>query len=132
MLNSGFFALQAGSPVWNKWGAELARLYAMEITGDPYALNFAEQFGLNHIIHRDKSFVPLDPLFNYACGGSAVLRDQRGKVAVGFPPFTPVKCAHLLDFPRYGRMYLDRKLLYKGGDYLTDAERAALEARVRA
>lgn len=39
--------------------------------------------------------------------------------------------AHLLDFSRYGRMYLEKRLLYRQGDYLTQAERAALVGLVK-
>ena len=127
LFNSGFFALERKSVLWEQWGEELRRLYAGDADGA--TLHFAEQIGLNRLIQREQAFVPLDPLFNYACGGSAVFRNPQGRVVVGYPPFTPVKCAHLLDFPRYGAMYLQKGLLYKGGKYLDDAERASLLAR---
>lgn len=128
LFNSGFFALQRESALWNQWADELRRLYATD--ADAAVLHFAEQIGLNRLLHHEKSYVPLDPLFNYACGGSAVFRNPLGKVVVGCPPFTPVKCVHLLDFPRYGAMYLEKGLLYQKGEYLDESERAALRARI--
>ena len=75
--------------------------------------------------------MPLDPLFNYACGGSSVFLNPRGKVVVGYPPCPQVKGAHLLAFPIYGGMYLDKGLLYKKGEYLSERERTALRGLVR-
>lgn len=131
MFNTGFFAIESASLLWNKWGDEIARLYAVDRCGDASVLHFAEQLAFNYVIHRDQAFIPLDPLYNYACGGSAVFLNPQGKVLVGFPPFSPAKCVHLLDFPRYGRMYLEKKLLYRKGEYLSEAELAALGALVK-
>ena len=132
MFNSGFFAMRAGSPLWDLWAQELASLYGQDHSADPSVLHYAEQLGLNRVIHERQAFVPLDPLFNYACGGSSVFLNPRGKVVVGYPPCPPVKGAHLLAFSIYGGMYLDKGLLYKQGAYLTDSERASLRGLVRA
>lgn len=131
MFNSGFFSMQGASSLWAAWAEELATLYSQDHSADPSVLHYAEQLGLNRIIHERQAFVPLDPLFNYACGGSSAFLNPRGKVVVGYPPCPPVKCAHLLAFPIYGGMYLDKGLLYKQGAYLTDDERAALRSLVR-
>ncbi len=131
MFNSGFFAMQAGSPLWEIWAQELASLYGQDHSADPSVLHYAEQLGLNRVIHERQAFVPLDPLFNYACGGSSVFLNPRGKVVVGYPPCPPVKGAHLLAFPIYGGMYLDKGLLYRQGAYLTDSERESLRGLVR-
>ena len=131
MFNSGFFAMRATSPLWDIWAEELAALYGRDHSADPSVLHYAEQLGLNRVIHERQAFVPLDPLFNYACGGSSVFLNPRGKVVVGYPPCPPVKGAHLLAFPIYGGMYLDKGLLYNRGTYLTEGERACLRALVR-
>ncbi len=131
MYNSGFFALPGQSPLWQAWAEELAGVYAGDHSADPSVLHYAEQLGLNRLIHERGLQLPVDPLFNYACGGSSVFLNPRGKVVVGYPPFTPVKNVHLLAFPLYGRMYLDKGLLYRKGAYLTEDERNALVGLLR-
>lgn len=131
MFNSGFFAMRKTSPLWEIWADELAALYSRDHSADPSVLHYAEQLGLNRVIHERQAFIPLDPLFNYACGGSSVFLNPRGKVVVGYPPCPPVKGVHLLAFSIYGDMYLDKNLLYGKGTYLTESERASLRALVR-
>ena len=131
MFNSGFFAMQAQSPLWQLWAEELAMVYDGDHSADPSVLHFAEQLGLNRIIHKRQAFIPVDPIYNYACGGSSVFLNPRGKVVVGYPPCPPVKGVHLLAFSHYGGMYLEKGLLYKQGTYLDDNERAALASLVR-
>lgn len=126
MFNSGFFAMRENSDVWGSWGEELARIYSEDRGEDREVLHFAEQFGLTYVLQRDRTFVLLGPIFNHACGGSAVLMNPQGKITVGLPPFSPVKCIHLLNFPRYGRMYLEKNFLYRKGEYLSAAEREIL------
>lgn len=131
MFNSGFFAMRAQSPLWDLWAEELGTLYAGDHSADPSVLHYAEQLGLNRLLHERQAFIPLDPLFNYACGGSSVFRNPRGKVVVGYPPCQPVKVVHLLAFPIYGRSYLDKGLLYDQGSYLTEQERTGLLSLLR-
>lgn len=131
MFNSGLFAMFGGGPLWRLWADELTSLYGDDHSVDPSVLHYAEQLGLNRVIHERHAFVPLDPLFNYACGGSSVFLNPRGRVVVGYPPCPQVKGVHLLAFSLYGDMYLDRGLLYRKGEYLTGEERASLRALVR-
>ena len=130
MYNSGFFAMRAGNPLWALWAEELSRVYAGDHGGDPSVLHYAEQLGLNRIIHERQAQAPLDPIFNYACGGSAVFVNPQGKVVVGYPPCAPVKGVHLLFFSRYGGMYLQKGLLYDQGRYLSPEERQSLASLV--
>ncbi len=132
MFNSGLFGLAAGSPVWTAWAGELFRLYGRDHSGTRRVLHFAEQLGLNKMLHTgEQPFVPLDPIFNYPCAGSAVFARPGGALCVGYPPFTPLKAAHLLAFAHYGRQYLDRGMLFEAGRYLEPAERLALEGLLR-
>ncbi len=131
ILNSGFFGLMAGSPIWTAWADELARLYARDYSQDRSVLHYAEQLGLNRVLYGGMSFVPLDPVFNYPCAGSAVFVSPRGTLCVGYPPFAPLKVAHLLAFSYYGRQYLDNGMLFDGGRYLTEAERVGLSGLLK-
>lgn len=131
VFNSGFFAMLAQNPLWEAWADELAFVYGRDHSANPGVLHYAEQFALNRVAYARNAILPLDPLFNYACGGSVAFRNPRGKVVVGYPPCPPVKGVHLLFFSRYGAMYLDKGLLYQGGEYLADEERAALRSLVR-
>ncbi len=128
IFNSGFFALRGKNPLWRLWAEEIAAIYPRGLAKYPAALHYAEQIALNRLIYERKAAVPLDPIHNYACAGSAVFLNPHGKVAVGRPPFAPVKAVHLLDFSKYGDMYLQKKLLFDQGEYLTSDERAALLA----
>ncbi len=131
ILNSGFFALTADSPIWEAWSKELISLYARDYTQDRSVLHYAEQLGLNKLLYTGQSFVPLDPIFNYPCAGSAVFVSPNGTLCVGYPPFTPLKTAHLLAFSYYGRQYLDQGMLFDAGRYLTEAERAGLNGLIK-
>ena len=131
MYNSGFFAMQGKSSLWRAWAEELSQVYAGDHSADPTVLHYAEQLGLNRLIHARQAQIPLDPIFNYACGGSAAFINPLGKVVVGYPPCAPVKGVHLLAFSRYGNMYLQKGLLYDQGRYLSPEERQALAALVK-
>lgn len=131
MLNTGLFAMLPANPLWQAWGEELGQLYAADHSADPSVLHYAEQLGLNRVAYARQAVIPLDPIFNYACGGSMVFRNPRGKVVVGYPPAAPVKGVHLLAFPLYGREYLTKRLLYKGGSYLSKEERTALRGLLK-
>jgi hypothetical protein len=131
MYNSGFFAMRGDSALWRAWAEELARVYAGDHSADPSVLHYAEQLGLNRIIHERGAQVPLDPVFNYACGGSSVFLNPQGKVVVGYPPCAPVKGVHLLAFSLYGKMYLEKGLLYDQGRYLEAEERESLASLIK-
>jgi hypothetical protein len=122
ILNSGFFALRRSSFIWAAWLAEITTVYGRCGTESPSLLHLAEQTALNKTLYERQAFLPIDPLYNYTCGFSAVLRGQSGKVTVGYPPMSALKAVHLVDFKRYGRQYMDKGLLYKNGAYLSDAE----------
>lgn len=126
VLNTGLFAMTAANPLWKAWAEELRRLYSSDHSADPSVLHYAEQLGFNRLLYAGKAFLPLDPVFNYACGGSVVFRNPQGKVVIGYPPGAPVKGVHLLAFPLYGASYLAKGLLYRKGAYLTEEEHAAL------
>ncbi|MDL2272074.1 hypothetical protein LJC23_03470 [Desulfovibrio sp. OttesenSCG-928-I05] len=125
VLNSGFFALSGTSSLWKDWAEEMQTLFLR--TGIPrQSLHLAEQMALNRILYESNRATLLDPVYNYACAASAVTRNARDRVVVGLPPFSPVKAPHLLAFGRYGRMYMEKGLLYQRGAYLDTASRQAL------
>ena len=126
MFNSGFFAMQGKSPLWDIWAKELTVIYSKSYS-ESSILHLAEQLALNRIIYEMRAFIPLDPIFNYACGGSSIFLNSRDKLVVGYPPYQQIKIAHLISFSYYGKMYLDKGFLYKKGSYLTENERASLQ-----
>ena len=131
MLNAGLFAMAENNPLWEAWAEELALLYSGDYSAKPYALTFAEQLVFNRILYTQNKYLPLDPLFNYLCGGTAVFRNSRGKVVVGYPPCTPVKGVHLVTFCLSGGMYFAKKLLYREGAYLSEAEVSSLRSLLK-
>ena len=128
ILNSGFFALRRSSSIWTAWLAEIAAVYGRCGSEPVSLLHLAEQTALNKILYEHQAFLPIDPLYNYTCGFSAVLRGQSGKVTVGYPPMPVLKAVHLVDFKRCGRQYMHKGLLYKRGAYLSATELGKLEA----
>lgn len=127
VLNSGFFALNGASPLWEQWAAALAAVYSKSYESSS-VLHLAEQLSLNRLLYETGAFILLDPVHNYACGASAVLRNLQGKMVVGYPPYTAIKGVHLLAFRRYGKEYLRHGFFYRRGDYLSQAEKISLEA----
>ena len=128
ILNSGFFALHRASRIWADWQAEIAAVYGRCASESTSVLHLAEQTALNKILYDHHAFLPIDPLYNYTCGFSAVQRGASGKVTVGYPPMPALKALHLVDFKRCGRQYMDKGLLYKSGAYLSDTELNKLSA----
>jgi hypothetical protein len=122
ILNSGFFALHRSSSIWAAWLAEIAVVYGRCGTESTSLLHLAEQTALNKILYERQAFLPIDPIYNYTCASSAVLRGRSGKVTVGYPPMPALKAVHLVDFKRYGRQYMHKGLLYDSGDYLSETE----------
>lgn len=131
VFNTGLFIMRSDCQLWDVWAKELRLLYSTSYSLDHSLLHYAEQLGLNKLAWERKAFLPLDPIFNYACGGSMVMRHPKGKVVVGYPAWAPVKGVHLLFFSRYGAMYMDKGLLYQKGEYLSDEEKNRLMSLVK-
>jgi len=69
----------------------------------------------------------IDPIYNYVCLWNPPFRDADGVVKIALPPYPAVGIVHLAGgWAHFGRGYLERGLLYSGGSYLTQAERAIM------
>jgi hypothetical protein len=127
-LNSGFFAMDRDNRVWPEWEREVRRLY---LEGSrpfsPIVLHMAEQVALNVVASRGPRVRLIDPLYNYLALWTRPRRDADGIVRVALPPHPAVGIVHLAGGWRFfGETYFREKLLYRSGDYLSDADKATL------
>jgi lipopolysaccharide biosynthesis glycosyltransferase len=129
ILNSGFFAMSATNAMWKQWGDEVTRLYVLDNPAKytSMLLHMAEQSAINVVCRRQDEVVLIDPLYNYMCLWCPPVRDQAGIVRIALPPHLPVGVVHLAGgWQWYGAGYQERGLLYRSGDYLTEAEKHSL------
>ena len=124
MFNNGVFAMAADNPLWDAWRREIELLYARNYgQAEDRILHMSEQIALNVLAHRTSSAIPVDPLYNYMCMWGMPFRDPSGVVRVSLPPGSVIGAVHLSQWNLRKQLYLDRRLLYQGGDYLTAEER---------
>lgn len=127
-VNSGFFLMHRQAPLWADWQNEITRIYGAEFEAlDPLARHFGEQISLNKLVKTGHGRQYFDPIYNYLCLWNPPFRDEDGVVRLPEPPFAPVGMLHLAGgWRHFGRLYYEGRLLYDGGDYLTQDERVAL------
>jgi hypothetical protein len=127
-LNSGFFAMRAGNPLWHEWEIAVTRLYLQEYARyEQRVRHMAEQIALNVIAARTSDVMLVDPLYNYICLWTPPYRDSDDVVRIALPPHLPVGVIHLAGgWKDLGKMYFDKGLLYKRGSYLTEVDMGTL------
>ena len=90
-------------------------------------MHLAEQIALNAIMIRTQLFVGLDPLYNFHCNSGGARRASNGRVmTTALLPSRELGVVHLANWSIVREHYLENKLLYRGGDYLTPEERARI------
>jgi hypothetical protein len=131
--SSGVFGMRRSSPVWALWAKEVEYLYPAVKERHADLLHLAEQIALNIVVFRTKLLVRLDPLFNFHCNVGGAMRTSSGRVVTNMMlPSREIGVLHLANWSVCRESYIEQKLLYRSGDYLTDAERAALTQPRRA
>jgi len=126
-LCSGVFAMRRQSSIWELWAREIEYLFPIVAQqGDPVLLHVAEQTALNVVAYTTGNYIRLDPLYNFHCNGGGSLRLPGGKVVTAtMLPAREIGVVHLGCWSHVGvaRIYIEQNLLYRSGEYLTDAER---------
>jgi len=126
--SSGVFGMRATSPVWALWRKEVEFLYPAMWAKNQKLMHLAEQIALNIVIVRNPSMiVRLDPLYNFHCNSAGVMRAPNDRVLTNLmvPP-REIGIVHLANWSFLRKDYLNLKLLYRSGEYLTPAERASI------
>ncbi len=125
ILSSGLFTIGGLSQTWNEWKATIERFYTSTLkrSDDRHGL---EQVALNFVVYQSGLFIPLDATYNYHCHERFPTRDGEGKVRVALPPNRLIGAVHLSALTLRIDEYLKHGLLFKGGSYLTQAERTIL------
>ena len=125
--SSGVFGMLGSSPVWALWRQEVLALYPIIAVRNANLLHLAEQIALNIVIFRTNLKVNIDPLYNFHCNSGGAMRTATGRVMTNLllPP-REIGVIHLANWSLLREHYLEQKLLYQGGGYLSPAEYAAL------
>jgi hypothetical protein len=125
--SSAVFGMRRSSPVWAAWGEEVTRVYPLIAVRQPNAVHMAELIAMNIVIFRTQQFIRLDPLYNFHCNGAGVMRLADGRVVTNMLlPLRDVGVIHLANWSQLRLRYMERQLLYRNGDYLTEAEKAMI------
>lgn len=127
-FSSAVFGMRRASPVWAAWGEEVARVYPLIAVRNRSILHMAELISMNIVLYRTQQFVRLDPLYNFHCNGAGAMRLPDGRVVTNMMlPLRDIGVVHLANWSLLRERYIERQLLYRGGDYLTPAEKAAIK-----
>jgi hypothetical protein len=124
-LSAGVFAMRRGSPIWRLWARQIEYLFPI-VQRNPSVPNMADQTALNVVVYRFGNFIRLDPLYNFYCNTGDAVRLPGGKVVTStMLPAREIGVVHLGGWSTAGiaRAYIEQNLLYRSGEYLTDAER---------
>ncbi len=122
--SSAVFGMRRSSPVWAAWGEEIARVYPAVAARNPRIVHMAELIAMNIVLFRTKQFIRLDPLYNFHCNGAGAMRLTDGRVVTNMIlPFRDIGVIHLANWSLLRARYMELQLLYRNGDYLTDAEK---------
>lgn len=129
--SGGVWGIQRSSPFWDQWKAEVEYLYPTLAAKNRDLVHLAEQIALNAVILRSNKLLRLDPLYNFHVNSGGALRLPDGRVVANMlVPIRDIGVIHLANWGFLRGQYLQHKLLYRGGDYLTQAELAALWRQV--
>lgn len=125
--SSGVFSIRRSSPLWHLWRQEIEYIYPILALRNAKLVHLAEQIALNMVMMRTELIIRLDPLYNFQCNAGGALRLDNGLVVTDMMlPSQEIGVIHLANWSFMHAHYVAKKLLYRGGDYLTDAERARL------
>jgi hypothetical protein len=125
--SSAVFGMRRSSPVWAAWGEEVTRVYPLIAARNPSIVHMAELISMNIVLFRTEQFVRLDPLYNFHCNGAGAMRMTDGRVVTNMLlPLRDIGVIHLANWSLLRERYIERRLLYRNGDYLTAAEKAAI------
>jgi len=131
--SGGVWGLQRSSPFWDLWKAEVEYLYPTVMQRNPDLVHLAEQIALNIVILRSGHLMRLDPLYNFHANSGGAIRLDDGRVVTNLMvPIRDVGVIHLANWRFMRGQYLQQKLLYRTGDYLTQDELATLMQQVMA
>ena len=131
--SSGVFGMRRSSPVWALWARELEYIYPVAKIRNPDLMHLAEQIALNVVIFRTGLLLRLDPLYNFHCNIGGATRTSSGRVVTNMMlPTRDIGVLHLANWSLCKKAYIEQKLLYRSGDYLSEAERSALEVQLKA
>jgi len=125
--SSGVFGMRRSSPVWALWRQEIEFIYPLMATRNTNLMHLAEQIALNVVVLRSGLLVRLDPIYNFHCNSAGLLRTDNGRVVTNMMlPSREIGVIHLANWSLMRPQYLEHRLLYRSGDYLTPAERARI------
>ena len=113
------------------WKAEIEYLYPTVAERYHDLVHLAEQIALNAVILRSQQFLRLDPLYNFHANSGGAMRLDDGRVVANLTvPIRDIGVIHLANWGFLRAHYLQQKLLYQGGAYLTQAEIAVLHKQI--
>ncbi len=125
--SSAVFGMRRASPVWEAWGEEVTRVYPLIAARNRHIVHMAELISMNIVLFRTMQFVRLDPLYNFHCNGAGAMRLPDGRVVTNMLlPLRDIGVIHLANWSLLRERYVETQLLYRNGDYLTDAEKAMI------
>jgi len=131
--SGGVWGIQRSSSFWDLWKAEVEYLYPMVMKRNPDLVHLAEQIALNIVILRSGKLLRLDPLYNFHVNSGGAMRLEDGRVVTNLMvPIRDIGVIHLANWRLMKGQYLQLKLLYRAGDYLTQDELRALAQQIMA
>jgi len=125
IFSSGVFAMSDKNILWSAWARELESVFARRYSSRG-SFHLAEQTALNYLLYTHENYIPLDAVHNYNCHIGCAKRDPSGLVATSLPPSKLIGIVHLTYSSKMIDQYIDNKLLFDQGRYLTPKETKAL------
>lgn len=129
--NTGLLAISSHHEIWEKWQAEVERIYVTDYQElkDGRYFHFGDQASFNYLLMDLECVEAIDPLYNYVCIWNPPFRSGDGLVRTTAVPHLPIGIVHLAGgWKRLGDLYVQRGLLFDEGSYLDELGREALAA----
>lgn len=131
LLSNGLFAMRADNDLWARWDEEFGRLWARHAGRvEQKFLHIVEQTTLTYLLYTTGRYSLLDATHNFHANLGHIERDERDVVVIPGAAPRVVGAVHLSDIVSWnlGQRYLDEGLFFQHGEYLTEADRAALSS----